>query len=151
MPHSSIKEPVLNQTLQLPDLPIQLWMCKLKSNLSHIKLTKQNHSTSVQLPPVCSLHSVGELNQLKLSPHAASHPIQLPADMSTSVALADQGQWTRLYMGTAVYCFLEDSCRKSSWMISHSTRYCLLRQIFFIQSFFIQRCDYIEVLWQSIN
>lgn len=87
---SSIKELVLSPTLLLPDLPIQVRMCNLKSTLNLITWTKQHQKSSVQLPPVCSLHPVGELNQLRLSPHAAAHPVRHWADRNTSVADVDQ-------------------------------------------------------------
>lgn len=109
----------LIQTRRLPRLPLQLWTCKTKS----ITLAKPRHSTSVQQTPTRRPCPVGDSSPAGLNPHAASHPIQLPADVSKTVALTGQGAWTRLHMGTAVYHFLGASCRRSNWMTSHGTRY----------------------------
>lgn len=122
--HSGTRKLTLSQTQRLPRLPVQLWTSKLKS----ITLAKPRHSTSVQQPPPRRLCPVGDSNPAGLNPHAASHPIQLPADVSKSVASTGRGGRTRLYMGTAVYHFLGASCRRSNWMTSHSTRYFLYLQ-----------------------
>lgn len=117
LPCSSIKKPAFSQNLPLPPPLVRLWICKW-----NIVLT-QHPSRSVQPTPVCSLHPAGRQNGARLSPHAASHPIQHPADTSKCAAGAESGQETTVEMKTVVCLWLGDSCRKLNQKTSCSTRY----------------------------